>query len=125
MANLRVRLLAAATVSGKRSYYKPAMRSTGWPDGGAVLVKGRKVRGCERHPNSTLTTFTWLEGKRQQFENVGKDALSAWQAKLKPRGSAEWRSWKSLSKWRGFGQKATVADAIVEFLWDVKVWNSV
>jgi hypothetical protein len=44
MANLRVRLLAAATVNGKRSYYKPAMRSTGWPDGGAVLVKGRRVR---------------------------------------------------------------------------------
>ena len=42
--NLRVRLLAAATVNGRRSYYKPAMRSTGWPDGGAVLVKGRKVR---------------------------------------------------------------------------------
>ena len=42
--NLRVRLLAAATVNGKRSYYKPAMRSTGWPDPAAVLVRDRKVR---------------------------------------------------------------------------------
>lgn len=78
--NLRVRLLAAATVNCKRSYYKPAMRSTGWPDPAAVLVKGRRVR----IEASQLHAYyvTWLEGKKQQFENVGKDALSAWQAKL-------------------------------------------
>ena len=66
--------------NGKRSYYKPAMRSTGWPDPAALLVKGRSVRidGSQLH----AYYVTWLEGKKQQFENVGKDALSAWQAKL-------------------------------------------
>jgi hypothetical protein len=78
--NLRVRLLAAATVNGKRSYYKPAMRSTGWPDPAAVLVKGRKVRIDASQLHAYY--ITWLENKKQQFENVGKDALSAWQAKL-------------------------------------------
>jgi hypothetical protein len=63
MANLRVRLLAAATVNGKRSYHKPAMRSTGWPDPAAVLVKSRKVR----IDASQLQAYyvTWLEGKKQ------------------------------------------------------------
>jgi hypothetical protein len=42
--NKRCRLMVAATVNGKRSYYKPVVRSTGWPDPGAVLVNGRKVR---------------------------------------------------------------------------------
>lgn len=37
--NLRVRLLAAATAHDKRSCYKPTIRSTGWPDRSAVLVK--------------------------------------------------------------------------------------
>jgi len=42
--------------------------------------KGRRVRidGSQLH----AYYVTWLEGKKQQFENVGKDALSAWQAKL-------------------------------------------
>jgi hypothetical protein len=39
MANLRVRLLAAAAVNGKRSYYKVAMSSAGWPDPAAVLPR--------------------------------------------------------------------------------------
>ncbi|MGA8493216.1 MAG: site-specific integrase [Terriglobales bacterium] len=120
--NLRVRLLAAATVNGKRSYYKPAMRSTGWPDGGAVLVKGRKVR---IDPSQLHAYYvTWLEGQKQQFENVGKDALSAWQAKLNREallngvaGAAE-RVAKS-------GKRVTVADAIEEFLADVKAGKSV
>jgi hypothetical protein len=80
-------LLAAATVNGKRSYYKPAMRSTGWPDGGAVLVKGRRVRIDASQLHAYY--ITWLEGKKQQFENVGKDALSAWQTKLN-RAAADW-----------------------------------
>jgi integrase/recombinase XerD len=120
--NLRVRLLAAATVNGKRSYYKPAMRSTGWPDGGAVLVKGRRVR----IEASQLHAYyvTWLEGKKQQFENVGKDALSAWQAKLTREallngvaGAAE-----QVAK---SGKRVAVADAIEEFLADVKAGKSV
>jgi hypothetical protein len=28
--NKRIRLMVAATVNGKRSYYKPVVRSTGW-----------------------------------------------------------------------------------------------
>ena len=90
LANLRVRLLAAATVNGKRSYYKPAMRSTGWPDGGAVLVKGRRVRIDASQLHAYYVT--WLEGKKQQFENVGKDALSGMASETQSRGSAERRS---------------------------------
>ena len=56
------------------------MRSTGWPDGGAALVKGRGVRIDASQLHAYYVT--WLEGKKQQFENVGKDALSAWQGKL-------------------------------------------
>jgi hypothetical protein len=78
--NLRVRLLAAATVHGKRSYYKPSMRSTGWPDPAAVLVRNRKVRIDASQLHAYYVT--WFEGKKQQWENVGKDALTAWQAKL-------------------------------------------
>jgi integrase/recombinase XerD len=122
MANLRVRLLAAATVHGKRSYYKPAMRSTGWPDGGAVLVKGRKVR----IEASQLHAYyvTWLQGTKQQFENVGKNAVDAWQAKLSREallqgvtGAAE-----QVAK---SGKRVTVADAIEEFLADVKAGKSI
>ena len=71
--NKRARLLAAATVNGKRSYYKPAMRSNGWPDPQALIVGGRKVRVAP----SQLHGFyvTWLDGKKRQYENVGTDVL--------------------------------------------------
>jgi hypothetical protein len=52
--SLRVRLLAAATVNGKRSYYKPALRSTGWPDPAAILVRDRKLnRTASPSPSKT------------------------------------------------------------------------
>src|ERR1700734_2320386 len=98
--NLRVRLLAAATVNGKRSYYKPARRSTGWPDGGAVMVKGRRVRIDASQLHAYYVT--WLEGKKQQFQNVGKDALSAWlYSTAWPGQPSRWRSPRaSGSPWR-------------------------
>jgi len=117
MANFRVRLLAAATVHGKRSYYKVAMRSTGWPDPSAVLVKGRKVR-----VNVHAYYVTWLEGKKQRWENAGKDAATAWQAKQNREallngvaGAVETKK----------GQRVTVADAVEVFLEDVKAGKSV
>jgi integrase/recombinase XerD len=120
--NLRVRLLAAATVNGKRSYYKPAMRSTGWPDGGAVLVKGRKVRidASELH----AYYVTWLEGKKQQFENVGKDALSAWQAKLNREALLNGVAGAAEQVAKSTGRRVTVADAVEVFLEDVKAGKS-
>jgi hypothetical protein len=39
--NLRVRLLAAATVNGKRSHLQTDDAIHGWPDPAAMLVKGR------------------------------------------------------------------------------------
>src|SRR5579864_9521206 len=80
MANNKRARLPAATVNGKRSYYKPAMRSTGWPDPQALIVGGRKVRVAP----SQLHGFyvTWLDGKKRQYENVGNDVITAWQAKL-------------------------------------------
>jgi integrase/recombinase XerD len=121
--NLRVRLLAAATVNGTRSYYKPAMRSTGWPDGGAVLVKGRRVR----IDASQLHTYyvTWLEGKKQQFENVGKDALSAWQAKLTREALLNGVAGAAEQVANSKGKRVTVANAIEVFLEDVKAGKSV
>jgi hypothetical protein len=117
--NLRVRLLAAATVNGKRSYYKPAMRSTGWPDPAAVLVKGRKVRIDASQLHAYYVT--WLEGKKQQFENVGKDALSAWQAKLNREALLNGVAGAVAAK----GARVTVADAVDVFLEDVKAGKSV
>ncbi|MFZ0797983.1 MAG: site-specific integrase [Terriglobales bacterium] len=118
MANLRVRLLAAATVHGKRSYFKPAMRSTGWPDPSAVVVKGRKVRVDSVH----AYYVTWFNGKKQQWENVGKDAHVGWQAKQNREallnGVAGAVETKKL-------QRVTVADAIAGFLDDVKAGKSV
>ena len=121
--NLRVRLLAAATVNGKRSYYKPAMRSTGWPDGGAVLVKGRKVRIDASQLHAYYVT--WLEGKKQQFENVGKDALSAWQAKLTREASLNGVAGAAEQVAKSTGKRVTVADAVEVFLEDVKAGKSV
>jgi hypothetical protein len=123
MANLRVRLLAAATVNGKRSYYKPAMRSTGWPDGGAVLVKGRKVRIDASQLHAYYVT--WPEGQKQQFENVGKDALSAWQAKLNREAVLNGVAGAAEQVAKSQGKRVTVADAIEEFLADVKAGKSV
>src|SRR5690349_14250738 len=105
MANFRVRLLAAATVHGKRAYYKPAMRSTGWPDPSAVLSNGRKVK-----PDTVHAYYvTWLEGKKQRWVNVGKDAHVGWQAKQNREallnnvtGAVEAKK----------GQRVTVADAV-------------
>jgi integrase len=117
MANLRVRLLAAATVNGKRSYYKVAMRSTGWPDPAAVLVKGRKVRIGSVHGYYV----TWFNGKKQQWENVGKDALSAWQSKLNREALLNGAVTAVETK---KGARVTVADAIEVFLEDVKAGKS-
>ena len=123
MANLRVRLLAAATVNGKRSYYKPAMRSTGWPDGGAVLVKGRRVRIDASQLHAYYVT--WLEGKKQQFENVGKDALSAWQAKLNREALLNGVAGAAEQVAKSNGKRVTVADSVEVFLDDVKAGKSV
>jgi integrase len=123
LANLRVRLLAAATVNGKRSYYKPAMRSTGWPDGGAVLVKGRRVRIDASQLHAYYVT--WLEGKKQQFENVGKDALSAWQAKLNREALLNGVAGAAEQVAKSNGKRVTVADSVEVFLDDVKAGKSV
>lgn len=120
--NLRVRLLAAATVHGKRSYYKPCMRSTGWPDPGAVLVKGRKVRVETSQIHAYYVT--WFEGKKQQWENVGKNSLDAWQAKLNREALLHGASGaEQLVKSKG--KRVTVTDAIDTFLEDVKAGKSV
>ena len=119
--NLRVRLLAAATVHGKRSYYKPAMRSTGWPDPAAVLVKGRKVRVEANQIHAYYVT--WFEGKKQQWENVGRDSLDAWQAKLNREALLQGATGaEQLVKSKG--RRVTVADAIETFLEDVKAGKS-
>ena len=120
--NLRVRLLATATVHGKRSYYKPSMRSTGWPDPGAVLVKGRKVRVEASQIHAYYVT--WFEGKKQQWENVGKDSLDAWQAKLNREALLQGATGaEQLVKSKS--RRITVADAIETFLEDVKAGKSV
>jgi len=122
MANLRVRLLAAATVHGKRSYYKPAMRSTGWPDPAAVLVNERKVRIS---PNQLHSYYvTWFEGKKQKWENVGSDALTAWQCKLNREGIMNGAQEAEEQKVKHNGSRVTVADAIEVFLEDVKAGKS-
>jgi hypothetical protein len=121
--NLRVRLLAAATVNGKRSYYKPAMRSTGWPDPAALLVKGRKARIDASQLHAYYVT--WLEGKKQQFENVGKDALSAWQAKLNREALLNGVAGAAEQVAKSAGKRVTVADAVEVFLEDVKAGKSV
>jgi integrase len=120
--NLRVRLLAAATVNGKRSYYKPAMRSTGWPDPAAVLVKGRKVRIDASQLHAYYVT--WLEGQKQQFENVGKDALSAWQTKLNREAALQGVAGAAEQVAKSKGKRVKVADAIEVFLEDVKAGKS-
>lgn len=120
--NLRVRLLAAATVNGKRSYYKPAMRSTGWPDPAAVLVKGRRVRIDASQLHGYY--ITWLENKKQQFENVGKDALSAWQAKLNREAALQGVVGAAEQVAKSTGKRITVADAVEVFLEDVKAGKS-
>jgi hypothetical protein len=117
MANYRVRLLAAATVNGKRSYYKPAMRSTGWPDPAAVLVNGKKVRTGTIH----FYSVTWLENKKQQWENVGKDAMTAWQAKLNREALLQGVAGAVETK---KGQRLAVEDASSTFLEDVKAGKS-
>ena len=119
--NLRVRLLAAATINGKRSYYKPVMRSTGWPDGGAVLVKGRKVRIDASQLHSYYVT--WFEGKKQNWENVGSDALTAWQCKLNREAILNGAPGAEEQKVKHNGNRVTVADAIEVFLEDVKAGN--
>jgi integrase/recombinase XerD len=120
--NLRVRLLAAATVNGKRSYYKPAMRSTGWPDPAAVLVKGRRVRIDASQLHAYYVT--WLEGKKQQFENVGKDALTAWQAKLTREAALQGVAGAAEQVAKSTGKRVTVVDAVEVFLEDVKAGKS-
>jgi hypothetical protein len=122
MANLRVRLLAAATVHGKRSYYKPAMRSTGWPDPAAVLVNERKVRITPTQLHSYYVT--WLEGKKQKWENVGSDALTAWQCKLNREAIMNGAEGAEEQKVKHNGNRVTVADAIEVFLEDVKAGKS-
>jgi len=118
MANFRVRLLAAATVHGKRAYYKPAMRSTGWPDPSAVLGKGRKVRTYSVH----AYYVTWFNGKKQQWENVGKDAHVGWQAKQNREALLQGVAGAVETK---KGQRITVADAIEVFLEDGKAGKSI
>ena len=122
MANLRVRLLAAATVNGKRSYFKPAMRSTGWPDPAAVLVKDRKVRIAPAQLHSYYVT--WFEGKKQKWENVGSDALTAWQCKLNREAILNGAAGAEEQKVKHNGNRVTVADAIEVFLEDVKAGKS-
>lgn len=121
--NLRVRLLAAATVHGKRSYYKPVMRSTGWPDPAAVLVRDRKVRIDASQLHAYYVT--WFEGKKQQWENVGKDALTAWQAKLNREALMHGADGAAEQVAKSKGKRVTVADAIETFLEDVKAGKSV
>lgn len=120
--NLRVRLLAAATVNGRRSYYKPAMRSTGWPDPAAVLVRDRKVRIAPTHLHAYYVT--WFEGKKQQWENVGKDALTAWQCKLNREAILNGAAGAEEQELKHSGNRVTVADAIEVFLEDVKAGKS-
>ena len=110
MANLRVRLLAAATVNGNRSYFKPAMRSTGWPDPAAVLVHDRKVRITPSQLHSYYVT--WFEGKKQKWENVGSDALTAWQCKLNREAIMNGAEGAEEQKVKHNGNRITVADAI-------------
>ena len=121
--NLRVRLLAAATVNGKRSYFKPAMRSTGWPDPAAVLVRDRKVRITPTQLHAYYVT--WFEGKKQKWENVGKDALTAWQAKLNREALMQGADGAAEQMAKSKGKRVTVADAIEVFLEDVKAGKSV
>ncbi|HEY3974110.1 MAG TPA: site-specific integrase [Candidatus Sulfotelmatobacter sp.] len=118
MANLRVRLMAAATVNGKRSYYKPFMRSTGWPEPLVVLVNGRKTRieKCQLH----AYYVTWNEDKKQQYENVGTDALTAWQAKQNREAALQGVAGAAEEIAKKGGPRVTVADAVAVFLEDVK-----
>jgi len=119
--NKRCRLMVAATVHGKRSYYKPVVRSTGGPDPGAVLVGGRKVRIEASQLHGYYVT--WLEGKKRLYENVGTDALTAMQCKrnrealLAGVDGAE-------QVVAAHGSRVTVADAVEEFLADVKAGKS-
>ena len=122
IANLRVRLLAAATVNGKRSYFKPAMRSTGWPDPAAVLVHDRKVRIAPHQLHSYYVT--WFESKKQKWENVGSDALTAWQCKLNREAILNGAAGAEEQKVKHSGNRVTVADAIEVFLEDVKAGKS-
>ena len=120
--NLRVRLLAAATVNGKRSYYKPAMRSTGWPDPAAVLVRDRKVRIVPTQLHAYYVT--WFEGKNQKWENVGSEVLTAWQCKLNREAILNGAVGAEEQKVKHNGNRVTVADAIAVFLEDVKAGKS-
>jgi integrase len=120
--NLRVRLLAAATVNGKRSYFKPAMRSTGWPDPAAVLVRDRKVRIAPTQLHSYYVT--WFEGKKQKWKNVGSDALTAWQCKLNREAIMNGAAGAEEQKVKHNGNRVTVTDAIEVFLEDVKAGKS-
>src|SRR5258706_9365005 len=119
--NLRVRLLAAATIHGTRSYYKPVMRSTGWPDPQAVLVNGRKVR---IEPTQLHGYYvTWLDGKKRQYENVGADATTAGQAKLNREAIQHGADGAEQQKAKS-GKRVTVADAIAVYLEDIEAGSS-
>lgn len=119
--NKRCRLMVAATVHGKRSYYKPVVRSTGWPDPGSVLVGGRKVRIEASQLHGYYVT--WLEGKKRMYENVGTDALTAMQCKRNR--EALLAGVEGAEKVvAAQGSRVSVADAVEEFLADVKAGKS-
>ena len=66
--NKRARLLAAATVNGKRSYYKPAMRSNGWPDPQALIVGEFYGRSVWLPANSTAFTSRGSTGRNASMK---------------------------------------------------------
>lgn len=119
--NKRCRLMVAATVHGKRSYYKPVIRSTGWPEPGAVLVGGRRTRIEDSQVHGYYVT--WLEGKKRLYENVGTDPLTAMNCKRNREallaGVEGAEQQVALA-----GNRTTVADAAAEFLADVKAGKS-
>src|SRR5208283_2669278 len=59
------------------------------------------------------------EGKKQRWENVGKDAQAGWQAKQNREAILNGVAGAVVQKAKG-GTRVTVADAIEEFLEDVK-----
>ena len=91
------------------------MRSADWPDPSAVLVKDRKVRIAPTQLHSYYVT--WFEGKKQKRENVGSDALAAWQCKLNCEAIMNRAEGAHEQKVKHNGNRITVADAIEVFLW--------
>ena len=82
-----------------------------------MLVNGKKVRTGTIH----FYSVTWLENKKQQWENVGKDAMTAWQAKLNREALLQGVAGAVETK---KGQRLTVEDASSTFLEDVKAGKS-